>query len=91
MRNLKFNSKGAIFKRPVIYILAGILCMVFIIKFYFDQKPTEKSSMTPTDLPALPTGCTATEIKDSELLSMDRPAGTKMGEEEAMAFLFKNY
>jgi hypothetical protein len=91
MRNLKFNSKGVMFKRPAIYILAGFLCMVFIAKFYFNQESTEKPSTAPTDLPALSTGCTATEIKDSELLAMDRHAGSKMDEDEAMAFLFKNY
>jgi len=91
MKNLNFNSKRKTFKQSILYVLACLLCAAFIARFYFDQESTEKSSVTPKDLPAPSTGCTATEMKDSELLAMDRHVGSKMDEDEAMAFLFKNY
>jgi hypothetical protein len=59
--------------------------------FYFTQEATEKTSLTPDELFELSDGCTPTEIKDSELLSVARAVGTKMDENEAMAFLFAEY
>jgi len=65
--------------------------MALIAAFYFTSDSTEKTSLAPEKLIEPSTGCTSTQIKDNELLSAARAVGTKMDEDEAMAFLFAGY
>lgn len=83
--------KGKFFKQPIVYVIFGLLCAVLVSTFYFTQDSTKKTSKAPERLIEPSAACTPNEIKDSDQLSADRSVGTRMDEDEAMAFLFADY